>query len=333
MKIGKVPESVLKRAVLKQVKNRREEVILGAGIGEDCGIVKLSPGEVLAFSTDPITGTVKDIGKLAVHVTANDLASTGAEPIGIMLTILLPESVYESELKEMMEQIESTCEELNIQIIGGHTEVTKAVNQSVITVSGVGKVKEDAIISTAGARAGHDIIVTKWIGIEGTSIIGKEKEDELKNRFSKEFIETAKSFDQYISVVKEAAVATKSGVNAMHDITEGGIFGALWEMAEASGVGLLVDLKKIPIRQETVELCEYYDINPYAMISSGSMLMSAVNGNDLVYNLEKAGCMGTIIGKFTKGKDRIVYKEEEQRYLAPPKTDEIYKIYKECEEK
>lgn len=327
MKIGKVSESVLKRSVLKQVKNRREEVLLGAGVGEDCGIVRLLPGEVLAFTTDPITGTVKDIGALAVHITANDLASTGAEPIGIMLTILLPESVYESELKEMMKQIESTCEVLDIQIIGGHTEVTKAVNQPVITVSGIGKVKEDSIISTANARDGHDIIVTKWIGIEGTSIIAKEKETELLGRFTKEFIETAKSFDTHISVVEEAAVAVKSGVSAMHDVTEGGIFGALWEMAEASGVGLSVDLKKIPIRQETVELCEYYDLNPYTMISSGCMLMAAVNGNDLVYELEKAGMKATIIGKFTKGNDRIVYNEGEQRYLEPPKSDEIYKIY------
>lgn len=329
MKVGKISESVLKRSVLKQMKNKREEVLLGAGVGEDCGIVKIGPGEVLAFSTDPITGTVKDIGSLAIHVTANDLASAGAEPIGVMLTILLPESVYESELKEMMQQIENTCRELNMQVIGGHTEVTRAVNQPVITVSGIGKAAENAIISTGGAKPGDDVLVTKWIGIEGTSIIAKEKEKELLNKFSKEFIDTSKNFDQYISVVKEAATATKSGVTAMHDVTEGGIFGALWEMAEASGVGLSIDLKKIPIRQETIEICEHYDLNPYNLISSGSMLMAAPKGHELVMELEKLGIRASVIGKVTEGNARTVMNGEEERYLEPPKSDEIYKIYKE----
>lgn len=328
MKIGKVSETVLKRSVLKQVRNKRKEVLLGASVGEDCAIVKLEPGEVLAFSTDPITGTVKDIGALAIHITANDIATTGAEPIGVMLTILLPESVYESELKEMMQQIEKTCMELNMQVIGGHTEVTPAVNQPVITVAGVGKVREDRIISTGGAKAGQDIVVTKWVGIEGTSIIAKEKEEELLKKLPESLVETAKSFDQYISVVKEAAIAARAGVSAMHDVTEGGIFGALWEMAEASGIGLEIDLKKIPIRQETVELCECFDLNPYGLISSGAMLMASDNGYDLVRALEKEGIKATVIGKAAKGKDRVVMNEEELRYLEPPKSDEIYKIYK-----
>jgi len=327
MKVGKVSEAVLKRSVLKQVKNKRKEVLLGAGVGEDCAIVKLEPGEVLAFSTDPITGTVKDIGNLAIHITANDLATTGAEPIGVMLTILLPESVFESELKEMMQQIEKTCTELNIQVIGGHTEVTPAVNQPVITVSGVGKVKEGALVTTAGAKAGQDIVVSKWLGIEGTSIIAKEKEEELLKKLPEALVETAKSFDQYISVVKEAGIAVKAGVSAMHDVTEGGIFGALWEMAEASGIGLEIDLKKIPIRQETVELCECFDLNPYCLISSGSMLMAIDNGYDLVRALEKKGIPAAVIGKATKGKDRVVVNDDEVRYLEPPKSDEIYKIY------
>lgn len=126
---------------------------------------------------------------------------------------------------------------------------------------------------------GDDIIATKWIGIEGTSIVAREKEEELLNRFSRSFVETVKSFDQYLSVVPEAAVAVKHGVSAMHDVTEGGIYGALWEMAEASGIGLEVDLKSIPIRQETVELCEAFRLNPYLLISSGCMLMAAPDGH------------------------------------------------------
>lgn len=326
MKIGKVPENVLKRSVFKQIHKRRPEVVLGAGVGEDCAAIKLAADETLVLSTDPITGTAKDIGKLAIQVTVNDLASSGAEPIGVLLTVLLPESIREIKLRQMMEQVEEACAKVGVQVMGGHTEVTSVVNQPVITVCGVGKVKDGKIISTGGARPGMDILVTKWIGIEGTSIIAKEQEEQLLTRFAAPFVERAKGLDVYLSVLSEAAVAVRSGVSAMHDVTEGGIFGALWEMAEASGVGLEIDIKKIPIRQETVEICEFFGINPYQLISSGCMLMAAKDGNLLVRELEKEGIPATIIGKATEGNDRVLLNDDERRFLEPPKTDELYKV-------
>ncbi len=326
MKIGKIPENVLKRSVLKQLHTKRQEVVLGAGVGEDCAAVKLGADEMFVLSTDPITGTVEDIGKLAIQITLNDLASAGAAPIGVLLTILLPEDTTEAGLKEIMAQVEEACQAADVQVMGGHTEVTAAVNQAIITVCGVGKVKDGKVISTAGARAGMDILVTKWIGIEGTSIIAKEQEEKLRERFSVPFIESAKGLDCFLSVLPEAEIAVRCGVCAMHDVTEGGIFGALWEMAEASGVGLEIDVKKIPIRQETVEVCEFFGINPYQLISSGCMLMAAENGMTLQRELEKAGICASIIGKATEGNDRVLLNEDERRFLEPPKTDELYKV-------
>ena len=326
MKIGKIPENVLKRSVFRQIHTRRPEVVIGAGVGEDCAAVKLAPDETLVLSTDPITGTAQDIGTLAIQVTVNDLASAGAEPVGVLLTVLLPESVEEPELRGMMAQVEAACAGANVQILGGHTEVTAVVNQPVITVCGVGKVRDGRVVSTAGARNGMDILVTKWVGIEGTSILAKEKEPELRTRFSVPFIEQAKAFDQYISVLPEAKVAARFDVGAMHDVTEGGIFGALWEMAEASDVGLEIDLKKIPIRQETIEICEFFGINPYQLISSGCMLMAAKDGNMLVRELERAGIPASVIGKATAGNDRVLLNGEGRRFLEPPKTDELYRV-------
>ena len=326
MKIGKVPENVLKRSVMKQLHYKRDEVVLGPGIGEDCAALALAEDEIFVMSTDPITGTAKDIGKLAIQITANDLASAGAEPIGVLLTILLPDGTREIALKRIMEQMELACREAKMQILGGHTEVTAVVNQPVVNVAGVAKAKKGKLISTAGARSGMDIVVTKWIGLEGTTIFAKEKEMELKEHFPTSFVDTAKAFDQYLSVVPEAAVAVKSGVAAMHDVTEGGLFGALWEMAEASGVGLEIDLKKIPIRQETVEICEYFDVNPYGLISSGMMLMASEDGNALVHALAEANIPATVIGKATDGNDRVIVRDEERRFLEPPKTDELYKV-------
>lgn len=329
MQIGKVPETVLKRSILKQIKSSRPEVLVGPGVGEDCAVLSLEEDEVFLVSTDPITGATKDIGKLAVHITANDLASSGGEPIGVMITALLPERSREKQLQTIMADVEETCRELGMTVLGGHTEVTDVVTRPVLTVTGIAKAKKDRLVTTSGAKPGQDVVVTKWIGLEGTSILAKERETALLSRYPKQLIETAKGFDQYISVVKEAATAVKSGVSAMHDVTEGGIFGALWEVSESAGVGLRIDLKKLPIRQETVEVCEYFNINPYELISSGSMLIVTDKGHDLVTALEAEGIHATVVGKTTGDNDRVVINGEETRFLEPPKTDELYKALAE----
>ena len=325
MEIGKVPENVLKRSILKQIKTKRPEVLVGAGVGEDCAIIGLQPDEVMVLSTDPITGTTKEMGRWAVMISANDIASSGAEVIGVLVCALLPPRIREIKIRELMQEIEACCQELNIQVVGGHTEVTDAVNRPVLSVTGIGKVKKDRMLPTKGAKPGQDIVITKWVALEGTAILAKEKEEELLQKFPAFLIEEAKGYSRYLSIIKEAAIAGKSNVSAMHDITEGGVFGALWEMAESAGVGLTIDLKKIPIKQATVEICNYFDVNPYEMMSSGSLMLAADNGYDLVRVLEESGIHAAVIGKVTEGNDRVVTNGEETRFLEPPKTDQLYK--------
>lgn len=324
MQIGKIPETVLKRSVLKKIKVRRPEVLVHAGVGEDCAV--LGPTEdAIVLSTDPITGTSKDIGKLAFHITANDIASSGAELVGMLVTVIFPPESQEEELQIIMEELTALAEKYEVEILGGHTEVSAAVNQTLISVTGVGKAAQGKIVTTGGLRAGQELVVTKWIGLEGSSILAKEKEELLQKQLPNEIIETAKRFDEKLSVVPDSKVAMEIGASAMHDVTEGGIFGALWEMAAASGVGLTVDLKKIPLRQETIEICEVFDINPYMLISSGSLLIGTNHGYQLVQELEQAGIHAAVIGYATEGNDRIVVNGEERRYLEPPKTDELFR--------
>ena len=325
MKIGKVPENVLKRSVLKQIKTKRPEVILGAGVGEDCAAIALEPDEVMVLSTDPITGTTADTGRWAVMISANDIASSGAEVVGMLICAMLPPDITEQEIRAVMEQIESTCEELKIQVVGGHTEITDGVVRPILTVTGIGKVKRDKLLATKGAKPGQDIVITKWIGLEGTAILAKEREERLLKRFPRHMIDEAKTYERMLSVIPEAATAMKSNVSAMHDITEGGVFGALWEMAESAGGGLTVDLKELPVKQATVEICNFFDINPYELMSSGSMLIVTDKGHDLVRELEKVHIHGAVVGKITDSNDRIVVNGEETRFLEPPKTDELYK--------
>ena len=173
--------------------------------------------------------------------------------------------------------------------------------------------------------------MTKWVGLEGTAVAAKEKEQELLSRFPAYLVEAAKGFDQCLSVLPEAAAAVetgvcKGGICAMTDVSEGGIFGAFWKMGESSGVGLEIDLKKIPIRQETVEICNHLDLNPYELISGGSLLIAADDGYALAERLEKAGIPAAVVGRATAGNDRIVLNGEEKRFLGPVRADEIHKL-------
>lgn len=324
--MGKLPEQVLARSVLKEVRHRRREVLAGPGIGQDCAVLELDADEVFVMSADPITGTVKDMGTYGIHITANDLAAAGAEPVGVLLTVLLPEQVQESELRLMMQDVEGACKALHMEVLGGHTEITPVVSQPLICVTGVGKAKKGQVLLTNGLKAGQDLVVTKWIALEGTSIIAKEKEAQLKKVLPEEFVDTAKGFDRYLSVLPESRIAVAHGASAMHDITEGGIFGALWEFGEGAGVGLDVDLKQIPIRQESIEICEQYGLNPYQLMSSGSMLIGTDRGASLVRKLEAEGIPAALIGQATEGRDRVLRNGEEIRYLDRPQSDELYRL-------
>lgn len=324
MKTGKVSESILKRSVIHPIEKRRTEVLAGAAVGEDCAVLEAGKGEVLVMSTNPVTGTGEEMALFLMNRIANNLASAGAESVGVMSTILLPENTQEQELKRIVKQLEEAATFLNMEIMGGHTEVTAAVREPVLSLTGVGKAGKENYKRTGDARAGQDVVLTKWIGIEGTALLAKAKEKDLRGRFSEAFVGQAQSFLKYISVVPEAAVAMKSGVSAMHDVSEGGIFNALWELAEAAGVGLDIDLKKIPVRQETIEVCEVFDINPYFLMSGGAMLMTADNGHDLVRRLELEQIPATVIGKVTDGNDRIVRNEDEVRYIEPPRPENAY---------
>lgn len=332
MKVGKLPEPVLIRSVLKQVGHRRKEVLAGPSVGVDCAALETEPGEVLVLSSDPITGTVRDIGSHCIHITANDLAASGAEPVGVMLTVLLPEEVEEPEIRNMVREAEETCRKLNMEILGGHTEITPVVSQPLISVTGVGKIKREELLSPARIHPGMDLVISKWIGLEATSILAKERREMLEERFSPEFVRTAEKFDQYLSVMPDARAAKSAGAAAMHDITEGGVFGAFWEMASAGGVGLDIDARAIPIRQETVEICEFFGVNPYQIMSSGSMLIAAEDGQAVVRALRDAGIFGTVVGRTTDSSARILRNKEEIRYLDKPQPDELYRALEKTEE-
>ena len=326
MKVGKISEVALKRAVLKQLNNKREEVLFGGAIGEDCAAMKLDEGEICVVSSNPVIGAGKVMGVLAIYSAVNNLAASGAEAVGVMITALLPENFKESSLTDLAEEIEKVCQSLHIQVLGGHTEVTMAVKEPVFSVTAMGKAKEENLLRAKYAKANQDIVISKWIGMEGSVAIVAAKEKELLNRFPKAMIDKIKTMLPNCCVAAEAALAVKSGVSAMHDVSSGGIYGALYELSEAAGVGLEIDLRAIPISQETVEICEYLGLNPYYLKSGGSMLMVCDHGQELVRILEKSGIFAAVIGRTTSEKAKAIINEGEVSYLERPKADELLRL-------
>ena len=185
-------------------------------------------------------------------------------------------------------------------------------------------------VSEEPAGPDQDIVVSKWIGLEGTALLARQYGEKLRERFPRRMIDEAAAFDRYLSVASEAATAMKSGVCGMHDVSRGGIFAGLWEMAQEAGVGLEADLRKIPVRQETIEICEVLEENPYELPSGGCLIMTAENGGALVTALSREGIPAVMIGRTTAGNDRVLYNNGHKRYLDKPRTN---RIGQEMEEK
>lgn len=324
MKIGKLPNKLLEEKILSKIQATRKEILVGAGVGEDCSVVDFGE-EICVLSTDPITGAAKDIGKLAIHISCNDVASSGVEPIAILLTILAPENSTVDDISLIIEDAKAAAASLNVEIIGGHTEISTAVNRMVVSTTCIGKGKKELMVTSHGARLGDDIIMTKWAGLEGSAILANDREDELKDIIGVEKLHEAQNYMEHISVVPEGVIAGQDGATAMHDVTEGGILGALWEIAEASEVGVEIHREKIPITSTTLEICEYYNINPLRLISSGVMIITTKDSEGLLKKLMDQGIRATIIGRVIQGESLLIDKGRMNK-LSPPESDELFKV-------
>lgn len=333
MRTGKISENVLKRSVLRLIKNRREEVVKGAEVGGNCAFLSWGNTQGMsALSTQMAALPVKNAAYLAVMAACNNLAAEGARAAAVMLSLALPKEAPEDLLKEIMGQAERCCEALQVQIAGGHTEVSPSVQCPVITATAVGEAQE-MLYKKKSNVSDMDIVMSKWTGLEGTAVLAGEKEADLLERFPVRLVDKAKKCEEYLSIASEAAIALKSGVYAMHDVRSGGIFGALWELSRKIDVGLTVNLKQIPIRQETIEICEFLGLNPYELLSGGSLLMVTENGGKLKAELENAGIFASVIGRTNGTNDKIIVNQDETRYLTMPAADEIYKFFFKEEDK
>lgn len=300
MQAGKLPIEHLEN-ILNIFKLGDSRIIAGPTPGEDASLIDMGDRYLIA-TTDPITFTANRIGWYAVNINANDVAVMGGEPKWMMATVLLPENFNKTDTYEIFEDISEACNQLNISVIGGHTEITVGIDKPIISGVMLGEVEKGKEIKSSGAQIGDSIIVTKSIPIEGCAILANEAESILRNNgISAELINESRNlvYKPGISIVEDASIAIGSGkINAMHDITEGGIAGGLMELAYASKLGMEVVRENIPEIPQAKQFSEVLGLNTLGMIASGSLLIcaSSIHESAIIKNLKGNGINATKIG-------------------------------------
>lgn len=329
---GKLPPEHLTR-ILRNAPLFDSRLLLGPGIGLDCAVIDLG-GSCLVFKSDPITFATEEIGWYVVQVNANDVATTGATPRWFLLTALLPEKGTTTDLvDEITEQVNEACRSLEISLVGGHTEITPGLARPILVGTMVGEVRRADLVTPRGACPGDRILLTKGVPIEGTAILARERPEALVGTLSAAEIEQAAHFlyKPGISVVRDAQVATQAGaVTAMHDPTEGGLSGAVWELAQACGHSLVIDPKAVPIPALSARVCQAFLINPLETIASGALLLTTppnqVKGIRQALQGEGIDCAE--IGFVEAGPPRALQVTNQHPVRLPrPKRDEIARLF------
>ena len=322
MKPGKLSPAELATIVFPRHGTRRADVLVRAGIGRDAAVVDFG-AESAVLSTDPITGAGNNAGWLAVQIGCNDVATAGAEPVGVLVTLLLaPETALE-DAQRIMTDAHRAAEELRVEIIGGHSEITAGLPRSIAVVTALGRVARGRHVSADGARPGDTILLTKWAGLEGTGILARDYAAPLAQLLPVSVLERAQALIEQISVVPEALAAASVGASAMHDATEGGVLGALAELAAASNLTLEVDLDNVPILPETRALCASFGIDPLGLVSSGALLIATPTPDAVIAAVERLGCPITRIGRAIAGPP-AVRRASDGSDIQPPARDALW---------
>jgi hydrogenase maturation factor len=328
---GKLPKEVLEKTVFKWLGAKRKDVLLWPAYGEDAAVLN-TPKRYLVVACDPVTGSKGLLGWLSVHINANDVAVCGAKPAWFSSCILLPED-NENLFKSIVKQIHKAASELHVSVITGHSEVALYVSEPIVIGTMIGMLEGNRYYRTGGAKPGDKILMTKTVAIEGTAILATDLSDILSSKVDKRLIKRASAFYKKISVVDEAMIISSTGLaTAMHDPTEGGLLGGLYEMAEASGTGFVVYEDAIPIARETKIICETLGCDPLKLISSGTLIAS-IRGNyeKLITTLKRSGIKAAIIGEVVRKKEgkKLIRSGGAVENIKSAVTDELWRILSE----
>ena len=312
MQTGKIQDNILKRSVTN-IAGKGIPERMAPGVGRDCAFTKDGDYTVCSASA---AGTAKGIGPaLAVYRAANNVWAAGGRVTGIQSVFFLSEDTEESQLKAITRAVTAACGRCGTRLIGGHTEVMPEVSQSILSVTAVGMLpacREKEVVP------GDFIVATKWAGLEQMAIWldNPETARKLEERFSRSYLDTIRDCGEWLTIHDEAEIAVNSGAKLMHDVSGGGVFGALYEMSERLRMGFDIDFKAIPVRQEIMEAGTFLKVNPYRMKSSGSLLIVCPDGEAMASKLNDNGIPACVIGRFTDNNDKTIRNGEDISCLA-----------------
>lgn len=321
--VGKLPNDELDELILSKIKNRRPEVVGGSSIGEDTAVLDLE-GDYAVLSSDPITGAADHLGTLAIHISVNDVSTKSADAVGVLLTLLLPVNTTSGEIEKIMSDAQRAAEEVGLDIVGGHTEITDAVTKPVMVSTVIGRVNKSLMPDAGAIQPGYVVAMTKYAGLEGTAILCSDFGHKLR-KIGEEILSEGRELVHHLSVQREGRIAANYRIGYMHDVTEGGIEGALWETSQAIGKGIEINKKDIPLHIATKKIAERLEINPYRLISSGSMIivLDERDVEDMKRELGKENILFTVIGRVVESEEMIFADEEIP--IEAPGPDDLFK--------
>jgi hydrogenase maturation factor len=330
--VGKLPAGLLAE-IVANAPTADPDILLGPGPGLDCAVIDIGD-DLLILKSDPITFTTDQIGYYLIQVNANDIATTGAEPRWLLLTLLLPANMTTPDsVRQLTAEIFDACSALNVSVVGGHTEVTIGIDRPIAVASMLGVVTRERLVVPTGACPGDRILLTKGVPIEATAILSREFPESLDGVFSKIELKEAQDYllDPGISVVRDSRLAMEAGtVTAMHDPTEGGIKTALWELADACQHTLVVDLTQIPVLPLAARICKHFKIDPLSAISSGALLLTSPPDASKIISksLTDAGINCSDIGYVQAGKSVVYHSGNGGNSELPrPDRDELARFF------
>jgi hydrogenase maturation factor len=316
---------MLEKYLFRMTGARSDDIVLPPRVGVDFGVVRVGQG-YLVVSSDPVTGVSNRIGWYAVNVSANDVATSGNRPQFLQSIILLPHNATIANVKRISTQMHIAAERLGIAIVGGHTELTPGLNRPIVVTTAFAFAS--SFVSAADACEGDIIMMTKTAGVEGTSILAHSLRAR-RVKLEPGLVRRARGFLSRISVVEEAQAAFKTGhVHAMHDATEGGVLGSVFEMASASNLGFEIVEAEIPIATETVRICTELNADPLKLISSGTLLLAVRPGKEVEVKgrLREFGIPACSIGRFGTGRKTLVCRDGHTERIDSAVTDEIWRL-------
>lgn len=271
-------------------------------------------------------GNSREIGIYALAEAVNDYTAAGGTLPEVSGRVMIPAQCRKSSLNALIKNLEKVCKEQDLKFHSVRQEKSPAVGLPVVYITCAGR-RTDCLRGRKSCRPGQDIVLTKWAGMDGMLRILSEREEQLKERFAPGFIKQMKSYKKGLFARMELETAKKMGTAFLLQIKEGGVLAALWELAKEADTGIELDIKKISVLQETIEVCENYRLNPYQLTSAGSFLMVSDDGGALAAAIRQQGTKASLIGQLTDNNDKIIHNGDEIRYIDRPAPDELGKIF------